>query len=51
MTRVAGAGGFDAYPALEVASAPADLVAIVLLPLLALAPFAGAGARMGVAHA
>ncbi len=50
-TRVAGAGEFDAYPALEVASVPADVAAIVLLPLFALAPFAGAGARMGVAHA
>ena len=50
-TRLAGAGGFEAYPALEVAAAAADVVALVLLPLLALAPFAGAGARLGVAHA
>jgi energy-coupling factor transport system permease protein len=50
-TRVAGAGGFDAYPTLGVAATPADLAAVVLLPLLALTPFAGAGARLGVAHA
>ena len=50
-TRVAGAGGFEAYPALEVAAEPADLAALVLLPLFALGPFAGAGARLGVAHA
>lgn len=49
--RVAGAGEFDAYPALEVGSAPADVATLVLLPLFAVAPFAGAGARMGVAHA
>jgi energy-coupling factor transport system permease protein len=50
-TRVAGAGGFDAYPTLAVAAAPADVAAVVVLPLLALAPFAGARARLGVAHA
>jgi energy-coupling factor transport system permease protein len=50
-TRVAGAGGFDAYPTLEVAAGPADVAAVVLLPLLALAPFAGAAARLGVARA
>ena len=49
--RVAGAGGFDAYPALEVATAPADAAAVALLPLLALTPFAGARARLGIAHA
>ncbi len=51
VTRVAGAGAFDAYPSLEVGSAPADVATLVLLPLFALAPFAGAGARLGVAHA
>ena len=50
-TKIAGAGGFDAYPALEVAATPADVIAVVLLPLLALTPFAGARARLGVAHA
>ncbi|HYH58344.1 MAG TPA: energy-coupling factor transporter transmembrane component T [Thermoleophilaceae bacterium] len=50
-TRAAGAGGFEAYPTLELATTGADLAAVALLPLLALAPFAGAGARLGVAHA
>jgi hypothetical protein len=50
-TRVAGAGGFEAYPSLDVAASPADVAAVVLLPLLALCPFAGARARLGVAHA
>ncbi len=50
-TRVAGAGGFDPYPTITVAAAPADVAAVVLLPLLALAPFAGTRARLGVAHA
>jgi energy-coupling factor transport system permease protein len=51
ITRVAGAGGFDAYPSLEVGAAPADVATLVLLPLFVLAPFAGARARLGVAHA
>ena len=51
VTRVAGAGGFEAYPSLEVGASPADVAALVLLPLLALGPFAGARARLGVAHA
>jgi energy-coupling factor transport system permease protein len=50
-TRVLGAGDFDAYPSLELAAAPADLAAVALLPLFALAPFAGTRARLGVAHA
>jgi energy-coupling factor transport system permease protein len=50
-TRVAGAGGFEAYPSLAVAAGPADAIAVVLLPLLALAPFAGTAARLGVARA
>ena len=50
-TRVAGAGGFEAYPGVQVAAAPADVIALGLLPLFALAPFMGARARLGVAHA
>lgn len=49
--RVAGAGGFDPYPSLALAAAPADLLAVALMPLLALAPFAGAPARLGLARA
>ena len=51
ITRVAGAGAFDAYPSLEVGANPADVAMLVLLPLFALAPFAGTRARLGVAHA
>jgi energy-coupling factor transport system permease protein len=51
VTRVAGAGAFDAYPSLEVGANPAGVATLVLLPLFALAPFAGARARLGVAHA
>jgi len=50
-TRVAGAGGFDPYPTLSLAPGAADAAAVALLPLLALAPFAGAAARLGVARA
>lgn len=49
-TRMAGAGGFEAYPSLELEPAPADLVACVLLPLFAAAPFVGSAARLGVAR-
>jgi energy-coupling factor transport system permease protein len=49
--RVAGAGAFEAYPSLAIAASPADVATLVLLPLFALAPFAGARARLGVAHA
>ena len=49
--RIAGAGGFEAYPSLSLAPNPADTAALVLLPLCALAPFAGAAARLGVARA
>ena len=49
--RVAGAGGFEAYPSLELVPQAADTVALVLLPLLALAPFAGTASRLGVARA
>lgn len=49
--RIAGAGAFDPYPTLALDAVPADLTAVVLLPLLALAPFAGPAARLGVARA
>ena len=48
--RIAGAGGFEAYPSLALAGGPADAAVCALLPLLALAPFAGAAARLGVAR-
>ena len=49
--RIVGAGSFEAYPSLELSATPADLAACVLLPLFAMAPFAGAAARLGVARA
>jgi energy-coupling factor transport system permease protein len=49
--RIAGAGGFEAYPSLELTPRFADVAALCLLPLLALAPFAGVAARLGVARA
>jgi energy-coupling factor transport system permease protein len=49
--RVAGVGGFVPYPQVAIALGPAEAGLAVLLPGLALAPFAGAGARLGVARA
>lgn len=49
--RLAGAGGFEAYPALELELGPLDAALALVLPLLALVPFAGAAARLGVARA
>lgn len=37
---IAGAGGFDAYPRIELATGPATLALCAALPLLALLPFA-----------
>lgn len=48
---IGGAGGFDPYPTVSVVAGPADMAALVLLPLLAIAPFAGPAARLGVARA
>lgn len=48
---IAGAGGFDPYPTISVDVTAADIAAFALLPLLALAPFAGPAARLGVARA
>jgi energy-coupling factor transport system permease protein len=49
--RIAGAGALEAYPRFEVAAgAPEALVAVGLIAL-AVAPFAGAAARLGVARA
>lgn len=49
--RAAGAGGFDAYPDVSVPLGPAEAALAALLPLVAVAPLAGAGARLGVARA
>jgi energy-coupling factor transport system permease protein len=48
--KVAGAGAVEAYPRLELALGPAELVLVALLLAGAVAPFAGRRARLGVAH-
>jgi energy-coupling factor transport system permease protein len=49
--KVAGAGGFDAYPSLAVAAGPAELSLALLVVAAGALPFAGARARLGVAGA
>ena len=47
--KLAGVGGFEAYPTLSVATGPGELLLCGALVAVALAPFAGAGARRGLA--
>ena len=47
---VAGVGSVEPYPRLQVETGPAELGFSALVLLVALAPFAGRAARMGVAH-
>jgi len=49
--RALGAGSFTPYPRLELSAGPAEALLCAALPALALAPFAGRSARLGVAHA
>jgi energy-coupling factor transport system permease protein len=49
--RVAGTGGFEAYPELSVVAGTGEAALCVGLALLPLAPFAGSSARLGVARA
>jgi energy-coupling factor transport system permease protein len=49
--KLAGAGHFRPYPTTWVAAGAAELALIAGLVLLALAPFAGIGGRLGVARA
>jgi energy-coupling factor transport system permease protein len=49
--KLAGVGGFEAYPALTLASGPAELGLAVLVAVAGAAPFAGSRARLGVAGA
>jgi energy-coupling factor transport system permease protein len=49
--RIAGAGGFEAYPTLAVSLGPAELALALSLPTLAVLPLAGARGRLGVARA
>lgn len=48
---LAGAGGFEAYPTLEVALGPGEAALAAALLCLPLLPFLGASARLGVARA
>jgi energy-coupling factor transport system permease protein len=48
---VAGLGSVEAYPSLQIETGVAELALSAAVLLLALAPFAGRAARMGVAHA
>lgn len=50
-TRLAGGGGFEAYPSFSAPLGPLELALCVALPLLALLPFAGVAGRLGVARA
>jgi energy-coupling factor transport system permease protein len=49
--KAAGLGGVEAYPAVEVASGAGEAALASAFLLLAAAPFLGARARLGVAHA
>ncbi len=48
---VAGLGTVEPYPTLQIETGPPELALSAGVVLLALAPFAGRAARMGVAHA
>jgi energy-coupling factor transport system permease protein len=49
--KVAGVGGLEAYPRLELAAGPAELALVALLLAGGVLPFAGRSARLGVARA
>lgn len=48
---IAGVGTVEPYPSLQIETGPAELALSAGLLLVALSPFAGRAARMGVAHA
>ena len=48
---IAGLGTVEPYPTLQIETGPPELALSAGVVLLALAPFAGRAARMGVAHA
>jgi hypothetical protein len=48
---LAGLGSVEAYPTLQIETGPQEIALSVAVLVLALAPFAGRAARMGVAHA
>jgi len=47
---IAGLGSVEAYPSLQIDTGPEEIALSAAVLLLALAPFAGRAARMGVAH-
>ena len=49
--KLAGAGGVEAYPTVEVALGAREAALAAAFMLMGAAPFAGARARLGVAHA
>jgi energy-coupling factor transport system permease protein len=49
--KLAGAGRFDPYPTTSLAAGPAELALVASLMLLAVAPVAAPGGRLGVARA
>jgi energy-coupling factor transport system permease protein len=49
--KLAGVGGFNAYPSLSVAAGPAEVLLAILVAAAGALPFAGARARLGVARA
>ena len=49
--KLAGAGGFQAYPTTQVSAGTAELALGVAFVVLAAAPFVGLGGRLGVARA
>jgi energy-coupling factor transport system permease protein len=48
---IAGLGSVEAYPSLQLETGPPEIVLSAAVLVLALVPFAGRTARMGVAHA
>jgi energy-coupling factor transport system permease protein len=49
--KVAGVGGFQAYPTTHISAGPAEAALGIAFVALATAPFLGAGGRLGVARA
>ena len=49
--KLAGLGGVEAYPSVEVAAGAGEVTLAAAMVLLGAAPFAGTRARLGVAHA
>jgi energy-coupling factor transport system permease protein len=49
VAKLAGAGGFQAYPTIQISAGAAEAALGIAFVALAVAPFAGAGGRLGVA--